>query len=87
MNNLPYLNPDDECYFAKDYYSGIGYQGGEVNNDILNFKKVPNVPGQNFRTEAIYKFALEASSLFDCEKKAPYAVTAIPSSKSKSDPF
>jgi hypothetical protein len=85
--NLPHLNSDDDCYYAKDYYSGTGYQGGEVNNDILNFKKAPNLPGQNYRTEAIYKFAIEASVLIDCESKKTYAVTAIPSSKSKSDPL
>ncbi len=86
LENLQYLNADDICYYAKDFFSGTGYQGGEVNNDIFNFKKKPNERGQNYRTEAIYKFALETSVLFDCEGEGTYPVTAIPSSKAKSDP-
>lgn len=81
------LQPADECFYAKDYVAGSGFQGGEVNSDILNFKKPPNAPGQNYRVQAINKFALEASRLINCDSGRSYFVTAIPSSKAKSDPL
>jgi hypothetical protein len=78
---------DDECFYAHDFLPSRGFQGGLANNNVLNFKKAPSTPGQNYRTGAIYKFALDASSLIDCESGKTYAVTAIPSSKCKSDPL
>lgn len=78
---------DDECYYAHDFIRSTGYQGGPANDNVINFKKAPNTLGQNYRTAAIYKFALDASSLIDCESGRTYTVTAIPSSKSKTDPL
>lgn len=86
VSSIPYLIPDDECIYANDYISKTGFHGGQVNDCIINFKKPPGAPGQQHRTRAINKIALDASELFDCESGRTYAVTAMPSSKSKSDP-
>lgn len=83
---IPNFQTDDECFYAHDFIPSTGFQGGQANNNVINFKKAPNTPGQNYRTGAIYKFALDASSLIDCESGRTYAVTAIPSSKCKLDP-
>jgi len=87
LTTIRHLRADDVCIYAKDYISGAGFQGGVVNSDILNFKKTKDVSGQHYRTQAIHKFALEASELFDCDKGKKYTVTAIPSSKAKTDPL
>lgn len=87
ISTITHLNNSDECFYAKDYLTGFGFQGGSANSDILNFKKAPGTPGQHYRAQAINKFALEASSLFDCDSGKKFAVTAIPSSKVTTDPL
>lgn len=32
---------DDECFYAHDFLSSRGFQGGSTNNNVLNFKKAP----------------------------------------------
>lgn len=87
LGTLNHLNTTDICLYAHDFIRGTGFQGGQVNSDVLNFKKGPNENGQHYRTQAINKFALDASSLFDCNNPDnSYLVSAIPSSKSKVDP-
>lgn len=34
-----YLEPEDECWFLREYTAGMGYQHGETNNLIFNLKK------------------------------------------------
>jgi hypothetical protein len=80
-----HLQETDECYYAKDYIAGAGFQGGIVNSDILNFKKTPTLSGQQYRTQAIQKFADEVSHFLDCDLGKIFSVTAIPSSKIKTD--
>ncbi len=87
LPQVRHLRPDDDCWYAKDFVAGTGYQGGAVNSDIVNFKKSPGAQGQYYREQAISKFALEASELFKCDDGIKYTVTAIPSSKMKIDPL
>jgi hypothetical protein len=85
LSSLPHLKSGDICGFAYDYLKG-GFQRGPVNENIINFKKAPDAQGQHFRNQAISKFSLDASGLFNCESGKDYFVTAIPSSKAKNDP-
>jgi len=84
--SVPYLEPDDFCIFARDYYPYYGYQEGETNSLIFNFKKPISAKGTNqwkHREKAVNKFANEASEIIPLNKKI--YVTAIPSSLAKSD--
>ncbi|MEI8347697.1 MAG: hypothetical protein WCG27_09525 [Pseudomonadota bacterium] len=82
---LRFLKTDDKCYFARDYKAGAGFESGETNSLIMNFKKSPLADGKQYRDSAINKFAEEASILFDRNKTTEYFVSAIPSSRIKSD--
>ncbi|MCZ0932025.1 MAG: hypothetical protein OXJ52_02615 [Oligoflexia bacterium] len=70
-HNCPYyINPDDICAYAREYILGKGYEGGQTNSDILNFKKPPNKKGRRYRQEAILKFKQDIEKLFQpIEKK------------------
>lgn len=87
INNIQHLNANDNCYYAKDYVPGVGYQGSIVNDDILNFKKAPGSPGQQHRARAVNKFAVEVSTILNCDQGRKFYVTAVPSSKNKHDPM
>ena len=80
------LEPDDICLYAREYVSGGGYEAGEANQLIVNFKK-PQEREQNqgewyFKQQAVSKFARELSSLL------PEGIhfAFIPCSKTKDDP-
>ena len=82
-----YIKEDDICIYARDYIGGHkGYQAGDTNSLILNFKKPPskkNTSEWDWREGAIKRFAKEISLLF--KPTATVTITAIPSSKAKSD--
>lgn len=80
---IPNLTQNDQCWYARDFLRHRGFAGGETNSLILNFKKVPNTAGWNHRTNAVRKFADEASLLISVDREASLCVTAIPSSKAR----
>jgi len=83
-----YIKEDDVCIYARDYTGGRkGYEAGETNSLILNFKKPPskkNTDEWKWRENAINRFAIEISHLFKPDFK--WTITAVPSSKTKDDP-
>jgi predicted amidophosphoribosyltransferase len=86
-HNLKYITENDICIYAREYKAGQGYQAGETNQLIYNFKKSPaakNTGQWKYRDRDVKKFAEEVSNKFFNESSA--AVTAIPSSKEKNDP-
>lgn len=85
-----YLNESDTAIFAREYTPGQGYQAGETNQLISNFKKCPttkNTPQWYYREKAIEKFSTEFASLIKGENSKSLFVTSIPSSKMMSDPL
>ncbi len=83
-----YIEKDDVCIYARDYVGGHkGYQAGDTNSLILNFKKPSskkNTDEWKWRENAVERFSTEISLLFKPDSTA--TITAIPSSKAKNDP-
>ena len=81
-----YISDDDFCIYAREYISHAGYQGGQTNRYITNFKKSPDkreTVQWGYRKQAIEAFSKEARLLFKPYSQA--AITAIPSSTAKND--
>lgn len=81
------LNYDeDQCFYARELLSE-GYDRSPDNQMIWNYKKSTDRKGKpewSHKEAAIRQFASELSPLFKTGKQ--YAVTTIPSSKTRSDP-
>jgi hypothetical protein len=80
-----HLRLQDECFYARDYLPGTGYQGGEANQLINNFKKHPRFKGQtpwDYRNGAVRQFARELSEVLPRDSM----VTWVPSSKPVNGP-
>ncbi len=84
LPSFGHLKSDDVCYYARNFVRNAGFDGGETNSLVLNFKKEPGRQGQTYRQNAVDRFIEEVSVLIQC-KADTVAVTAIPSSKSKTD--
>ena len=85
-HNLLHIRNDDLCIYAREYHPGQGYNAGETNQLILNFKKFGTAKGKPewaYRNRDVKRFALEASQKFTATSSA--SVTAVPGSKSKSE--
>lgn len=86
-HNRPYyIKKDDFCIYAREYIRE-GYQAGQTNSLILNFKKHPSKKGTEewqYRTKAIKAFKQDIEQLLDPNTK--YIITGTPSSKAKNDP-
>lgn len=81
-----FLQPDDRCYFAREYQAGRRFNSCEANDLILNFKKDPSRRGKSewrYKEKAITQFANELSMFVE---NAHVTVCPIPTSKCKSDP-
>lgn len=88
-HRITHVRNDDICIYAREYHGGgQGYNAGETNQLILNFKKSPtkktNTNEWYYRERDVMRFATEASVLFKPEVN--YALTAVPSSKASTDP-
>ena len=82
-----YITDNDYCFYAREYISGTGYAGSSTNSLILNFKKPPLKQEDyewTLRQQAVTQFKTEIEKLF--KSNVTITVTAIPSSKSKTDP-
>lgn len=86
-HRIYYWINEHKGFYAREYKARQGFDAGETNQLIYNFKKSPSVRNTGqwyYRNQAVLKFAQEASELI--RQDAHGVVTAIPSSKAKSDP-
>ena len=79
------LEEDDDCYYAREYISGGGYQASLANDLISNLQKprsTENTQQWQYKIGAAHQFARELSGVI------PDAATVacIPSSKQLDDP-
>lgn len=89
MSRYPHLNSSDVAGFAREYQPGQGYQAGQTNQLINNFKKdisKKNTPQWYWRNQAVGQFASEFNTLIGSLSVPNIYVTSIPSSKTKNDP-
>lgn len=83
--------PEDECFYLKEYKSGVGYKGGDTNSLILNFKKElveigsPQFYYREKAKEDITSMLVDALSKNKNIKH--YTFVPIPPSKAKTDPL
>lgn len=80
------LEPDDICFFAREYVSGGSYKTSEANQLISNLKKDPSKRNSQYewayKVKAVKQFAKELSAALP--PKASFAL--IPTSKVNGDP-
>src|SRR5690349_8909263 len=60
------LDPDDICYYAREYTSHGGFSASEANQLVSNFKKKPstrNTYQWNHKVRAVCQFARELESV------------------------
>jgi hypothetical protein len=87
-----YLDESDSCYFLREYLGGMGYEGGETNQLIANFKIKPSVRTENphrwrWKLQAIDEIANElGAALGKAFLTGKYTLIPIPPSKSRDDP-
>ena len=82
---LSHVGKDDYCFYAREYKISEGYQGGETNSLVLNFKKKPaqkNTASWDYRVKAVRKFASEIKTIEFTKK---HTIIAIPESCKKGD--
>ncbi len=80
-----FLEPDDACYYAREYISGAGWQASVTNSLIFNLKKDVSrrgTPEWRHKENAAYQFAKELNYALPDNA----AVAFIPTSKCESDP-
>ena len=56
----PYLSPQHNCYFLREYTSGQGYDFGTTNQLMINLKKAMSRQGRpewRYKEEAIHQLA------------------------------
>ena len=82
-----HIKSDDICIYSREYISE-GYIVSQTNSLILNFKKTltkkKNSSEWRYRQKALEQFKIEIEQLFS--ENLNISITAIPSSKHKSDP-
>jgi hypothetical protein len=81
-----HLVAEDRCCFLREYTAGGGFRASTGNDDILNFKKNPNLRGTSqwpHKERAARKFAEELAVLFG---DATLQACVLPSSKTVDDP-
>ncbi|QEL19838.1 hypothetical protein [Limnoglobus roseus] len=90
VSTMPYyLEDSDNCFFARDYASGKGFQHSETNQLISNLKKSPKHRGAShwhYKGAAIRRFAAELGALIQNAKGAKIYIAPIPSSKRPDHP-
>ena len=87
QGQLPHIKKNDFWVYAREYMSGIGYQGGPTNSLILNFKKSPSkkkTAEWQHRENAVKQFRKDIEILLGSTSQA--VLTSVPSSKKKNHP-
>ena len=85
-----YLEPDDQCYFLREYTSGAGYEFSETNSLISNLKKkmdTRGTPQWKWKTRAIRQAAKELRGAINPAYLRSATLVPIPPSKVRSDPL
>ena len=85
----PYLSPQHNCYFLREYTSGQNYNFGETNQLIINLKKAMSRQGRpewRYKEEAIHQIAKELSAAISDDYFERTAFVPVPPSKARSDP-
>ncbi|EAH6869135.1 hypothetical protein IO402_001489 [Campylobacter lari] len=83
IDNIPYLNFDDACYYFLDYKPNSGF---DVNSLVFNFKKdlsFKNHPSWYYRNDAIKEFAKMINNAFLNINKNIFNIIPMPTSKPK----
>lgn len=85
------LDDGDECFYLRDYYRSLGFQGGDVNDRVINFKKSVRHKGEPqyyYKTSAINQISKELLNALSEHLQVENPIFCpIPPSKSKSDPL
>lgn len=78
------LDPNDECFYAREFVSHGGYQASDTNSLIDDFKMKPQVNKSRWywRDLAVTRFAQELADLLE----SGTCIAAIPSSKKPDHP-
>jgi hypothetical protein len=85
-----YLTPDDKCIFLREYTARAGYQKGETNDLILNFKKTLDRKGRaewRYKEIALRQIASEFRQAMGEKWISQWTFVPIPPSRCKSDPL
>jgi len=77
----PYIKNSDDCYYAREYNTGD--KNFKSNQLIYNFKRPPQFAPKE-RSKAIKQISEEITELL--KPNGIYTITALPSSKIKTDP-
>ncbi len=83
-HNHGHIQESDKCLYAREFKKHQKGNDGDTNDLVINFKKPPKDNGQFYRNRDLKRFALELSEIF--QPNSSTTITAIPSSKHKSDP-
>lgn len=84
-----YLEPDDRCYFVREYTSREDYSFSSTNDLISNFKKTMDRRGKaewKYKERAILSIASEFRKLLPAESLSKMTLVPMPPSKAKDDP-
>lgn len=87
--SVPHLQAGDRCYYAREFTKNSGYQHGETNQLIFNFKKPVDRKGKpewRYKERAIAQIIKELRGLINPAFLQTCAVTWIPTSKAPQDP-
>lgn len=87
--SIPHLRDDDECYYAREFTKNAGFQHGDTNQLIFNFKKSVDRKGKpewKYKERATAQIIAELRRLINPAFLKTCAVTWIPTSKTPSDP-
>ncbi|HEC15723.1 MAG TPA: hypothetical protein ENI99_03990 [Sedimenticola sp.] len=85
-NDHFFLEESDNCLFFGEYFAGKGYQGGDTNQLIINFKCKPSDARRNprrlyYKNKAINEIAAGLRGVFPQESAERYTWVPIPPSK------
>lgn len=84
-----YLEPDDRCYFIREYTSRQDYSFSSTNDLISNFKKSMDRKGKSewkYKERAILSIAREFSNLLPVDSLTKMTLVPMPPSSVKGDP-
>lgn len=89
LDEYPFLNPRDDCYFLRTYTAGTGYLHGETNSLISNLKKPPSLrahPQWRHKEQAIRQLATELRTALGAARISRNTYVPVPPSRVQSDP-
>ncbi|MCG8556280.1 MAG: hypothetical protein MJD61_13470 [Proteobacteria bacterium] len=85
-----HLEVEDECYFMRQYTSGVGYRHSDTNNLISNLKKSIDRRGSSewrYKERALDRVAAELAESINPASIESATLVPMPPSKNTSDPL